>query len=115
MSERDLFANFARMRREMDEVLGDVWGQQGYGQRRGRGFSPPVDVYYTADPQRAMVRVDVAGVEMGTIGTEAPGRPGARPARACTTGPTGGGRWSASMSPAWRWTRSGSRSPAARW
>ena len=74
MSERDLFANFARMRREMDEVLGDVWSRQGYGQRRGRGFSPPVDVYYTADPQRAMVRVDVAGVDMEKIGIEVSGR-----------------------------------------
>jgi HSP20 family protein len=74
MSERDLFSNFARMRREMDEVLGDVWGRQGYGQRSGRGFSPPVDVYYTADPQRAMVRVDVAGVELDKIGIEVSGR-----------------------------------------
>lgn len=74
MSERDLFANFARMRREMDEVLGDVWGRQGYAQRRGRGFSPPVDVYYSADPQRAIVRVDVAGVDMSRIGIEVSGR-----------------------------------------
>lgn len=74
MSERDLFANFARMRREMDEVFGDAWGRQGYRPRGGRGFSPPVDVYYTADPQRAMVRVDVAGVELDKIGIEVSGR-----------------------------------------
>ncbi len=74
MSEHDLFANFARMRREMDEVFGDVWGRPGQGRRRGRGFSPAVDVYYTAEPQQAVVRVDAAGVDMNEIGIEVSGR-----------------------------------------
>ena len=42
-SERDLFANFERMRREIDELFGDVFERTGF---RGRGFSPSVDVYY---------------------------------------------------------------------
>ena len=46
MSERDLFANFARMRREMDEMLGGAWGRSAYISRRASGFSPNVDVYY---------------------------------------------------------------------
>ena len=47
MPERDLFANFERMRREMDELFGDVFGRTRLA--RGR-FSPRVDVYYCGDP-----------------------------------------------------------------
>ncbi len=47
-SERDLFANFERMRREMDELFGDVL-DRGLSPRRRGGFSPAVDVYYTSD------------------------------------------------------------------
>ena len=36
MSERDLFANFERMRREMDELFGDVFERSGLTRRRGR-------------------------------------------------------------------------------
>ena len=54
MSERDLFANFARMRREMDEMLSGTWGRATYISRRSSGFSPNVDVYYSGDPQRAV-------------------------------------------------------------
>ena len=43
MSERDLFANFERMRREMDELFGDVFERTGLSRRRA-GFSPAVDV-----------------------------------------------------------------------
>ena len=43
--ERDLFANFERMRREMDELFGDVFERTGLARRRS-GFSPPIDVYY---------------------------------------------------------------------
>jgi HSP20 family molecular chaperone IbpA len=57
--ERDLFANFERMRREIDELFGDVFERTGF---RGRGFSPSVDVYYTDDPPRAVVKADLAGV-----------------------------------------------------
>jgi HSP20 family protein len=71
-SERDLFANFERMRREMDELFGDAF------ERRlapGRpGFSPAVDVYYTGDPPRAVVRADLAGVDPNEIALEIRGR-----------------------------------------
>ena len=40
VSERDLFANFERMRREMDELFGDVF-DRGLRPRRRGGFSPP--------------------------------------------------------------------------
>jgi len=51
--ERDLLVNFERMRREMDELFGDVWGQRSVlGRRRQTGFTPRVDVYYCGDPRR---------------------------------------------------------------
>jgi HSP20 family protein len=74
MTERDLFANFARMRREMDQMLGDAWGRAGYAARRTRGFSPNVDVYYCGDPQRAIVKVDLSGIELAEVGIEVAGR-----------------------------------------
>ena len=70
-SERDLFANFERMRREIDELFGDVFERTGI---RGRGFSPSVDVYYTDDPPRAVVKADLAGVLIEDVALEIRGR-----------------------------------------
>jgi len=72
VSERDLFANFERMRREMDELFGDVFGRTPLKPRRG--FSPKVDVYYSGDPPRAVVKADLAGMEIEEIGLEIRGR-----------------------------------------
>jgi HSP20 family protein len=74
MPHRDLFADFARMRREMDQVMGDTWSRTRYVTRRSSGFSPNVDVYYCGDPQRAIVKVDLAGVELSQVGIEVSGR-----------------------------------------
>lgn len=74
MPERDLFANFARMRREMDQMMGGAWGRATYVSRRSSGFSPNVDVYYCGNPQRAVVKVDLAGVELDDVGIEVSGR-----------------------------------------
>jgi HSP20 family protein len=71
--ERDLFANFERMRREMDELFGDVFDRRLAPSRRG-GFSPAVDVYYTADPPRAVVRADLAGIDPTDIELQIRGR-----------------------------------------
>jgi HSP20 family protein len=71
-SERDLFANFERMRREMDELFGDVF-DRGLRPRR-QGFSPPVDVYYLADPPRAVVKAALAGVRGEDLSLEIRGR-----------------------------------------
>jgi HSP20 family protein len=68
-NERDLFANFERMRREMDELF----DRRLPPQRRG-GFSPAVDVYYTADPPRAIVRADLAGIDPNEIELQIRGR-----------------------------------------
>jgi HSP20 family protein len=74
MPQRDVFANFARMRREVDQMLGDSWSGTAYVSRRNTGFSPNVDVYYCGDPQRAVVKVDLAGVDLDEIGIEVSGR-----------------------------------------
>ena len=52
MPERDLFANFERMQREMAELM-----------PRRTGFSPAVDVYYHGNPPTAVVRVELAGID----------------------------------------------------
>jgi HSP20 family protein len=72
-SERDLFANFERMRREMDELFGDVL-DRGLSPRRRGGFSPAVDVFYTSDPPRAIVRADLAGIDLSGVSLEIRGR-----------------------------------------
>jgi HSP20 family protein len=73
MSERDLFANFDRMRREMDELFGDVLQRGGIARRRG-GFSPAVDVAYVSDPPRAIVTAELAGVEIDELELKIEGR-----------------------------------------
>ena len=73
MSERDLFANFERMRREMDELFGDVF-DRGLGPRRRGGFVPAVDVYYVGNPPRAVVRADLAGIDQAQLELEIRGR-----------------------------------------
>jgi HSP20 family protein len=63
VSERDLFANFERMRREMEELL-----------PRRPGFTPAVDVYYEGNPPRAVVRVELAGIDPDAVTLEVRGR-----------------------------------------
>ena len=71
--ERDLFANFERMRREMDELFGDVFGNVGLTSRR-TGFSPAVDVFYEGDPPRAVVQAELAGIDPDELTLEIDGR-----------------------------------------
>ncbi len=71
MTSHDLFGNFERMRREIDELFGDVFERTGL---RGGGFSPSVDVYYVDDPPRAVVKVELAGVEVEDVALEIRGR-----------------------------------------
>jgi HSP20 family protein len=67
--ERDLFANFERMRRQMDELF-----DRGFAPQRRGGFSPAVDVYYENDPPRAIVRADLAGIDPAQVSLEVRGR-----------------------------------------
>jgi HSP20 family protein len=74
--QRDLLLNFERVRREMDELFSDVWGEP--GRRPGRAqavFSPRVDVYYCdADGPKAIVKAELAGVSLETVNLEISGR-----------------------------------------
>ena len=65
MSERDLFANFDRMRREMDELFGDMFERTGLA--RSPGGWPAVDVAYTSEPALAVVTADLAGIEVSDL------------------------------------------------
>jgi HSP20 family protein len=58
MPERDLYA----------------WARTTYVSRRSRGFSPNVDVYYSGNPQMAVVEVELAGVKLEEVGIEISGR-----------------------------------------
>jgi HSP20 family protein len=73
MPDRDLFANFERMRREMDELFGDVFERTGLTRRRA-GFSPAVDVTYAPDPPRAIVTAELAGIAIDELELEIQGR-----------------------------------------
>lgn len=85
MSPRSPFSNFDRMRAEIDELFGDVWERVGSRQRGPSAFMPSVDVYYCEDPPRAIVKVDLAGVDASTVSLECTGRElvisGERPVR----------------------------------
>ena len=59
MPQRDLYVDWSRAR---------------YVARRSSGFSPNVDVYYCGNPQRAIVKVDLAGIELAEVGIEVSGR-----------------------------------------
>jgi HSP20 family protein len=72
---RDPFANFERMRRQIDELFGDAWTRAGLAQRR-TGFRPRVDVYYSesGDRPKAVVKADLAGVTTDEVSIEVRGR-----------------------------------------
>src|ERR687893_2642921 len=70
--ERDLFANFERMRREIDELFGDVFERTGLAP--SRAFTPEVDVYYCGQPPRAIVKVAIAGIDPDDVSLEIRGR-----------------------------------------
>lgn len=85
--EGDLFANFERMRREMDELFGGVLDRSLSGRVRRVGFEPAVDVFYETPPgggERVVVQAELAGIDIAQVGLEIRGRElvlaGSRPA-----------------------------------
>ena len=72
---RDPFANFDRMRRQIDELFGDAWTRAGLASQRQAGFRPRVDVYYCdTDGAKAVVKADLAGVSPEDLNIEIRGR-----------------------------------------
>jgi len=74
MRDDDLFANFERMRRQLDELFGHSWERVGVASNKRRGFSPKVDVYYTGDPPKAVVTADLSGIAIEDVALEVQGR-----------------------------------------
>ena len=72
--ERDPFANFDRVRRQIDELFGDVWTRTGLSHSRRVGFTPRVDVYYCGDPAMAVIKADLAGIDSEDLSIEIHGR-----------------------------------------
>src|SRR3954464_10395696 len=61
------------MRREIDELFGDVFGRSAL--IRQSGFVPHVDVAYMGDPPTSVVILaELAGVDPGRVGLEIRGR-----------------------------------------
>lgn len=85
MRQRDPFADFARMRRDMDQLIGDVWAQAGQASRRAPGFAPRVDVFYCGEPRKAIVEAELPGIDLEAVHLEVRGRTlmisGERPVR----------------------------------
>ena len=73
-TQRGLLVNLDRMRREMDELFDDVWERPHLAPQRQAGFSPRVDVYYCGNPPRAVVKADLAGVQLDSVALEIGGR-----------------------------------------
>lgn len=72
----------------MDELLGDFWEQSGArNPRQATVFCPRVDVYYAGEgtPERAVVKVELPGVDVDAVNLEVRGRAliitGERPVR----------------------------------
>lgn len=76
--QRNLLVNIERMRREMDELMGDTWAPARPIARTGSGFSPRVDLYYCegpigegTDPEpKAVVTADLAGIAADAVSLE---------------------------------------------
>lgn len=62
------------MRREMDELFGDVFSATALTPIRQAGFTSSVDVYYTVDPPQVVVVAELAGIERDLLELKIEGR-----------------------------------------
>ena len=69
----DVFANFERMRREIDELFGDVFERSGI-RARTAASSPAWTSTTAATRRRAIVKAEIAGVDIGEVDVEIRGR-----------------------------------------
>ncbi|CAB4909664.1 unannotated protein [freshwater metagenome] len=75
--EGDLFANFERVRREMDELFGGVLDRGLHGRTHRSGFEPAVDVFCEtpADGEpRVVVHAELAGIDPDRVALEIRGK-----------------------------------------
>lgn len=75
--EGDLFANFERVRREMDELFGGVLERGLHGRGHRSGFEPAVDVFCETPQdgeQRVVVHAELAGIDPDRVALEIRGR-----------------------------------------
>jgi HSP20 family protein len=72
--QRDPFGNFERVRRQIDELFGDMWTRTGLSHPRRAGFTPRVDVYYCGDPPKAVIKADLAAIDSENLNIEVRGR-----------------------------------------
>ena len=72
--DRDLFANFERVRREIDELFGDVLGRTALAPHRRAGFTPAIDVSYQEDPPQVVVNAALPGIRLEDLELEIQGR-----------------------------------------
>lgn len=91
--QRNLLVNIERMRRDMDDMLGEGWAPVQSLTRGAADFHPRVDVYYSEGPigedtepvPKAVVTADLAGVASDAVSIEISGRmlvvSGKRPVR----------------------------------
>lgn len=71
--EGDLFANFERVRREMDELFGGVLDRGLHGRTHRSGFEPAVDVFCETPEggeQRVVVHAELAGIDPDRVALE---------------------------------------------
>ncbi len=73
------------MRREMDQLIGDVWGQADAAASRAPAYAPRVDVFYCGSPRKAIVEAELPGIDVAAVNLELRGRAlvisGERPVR----------------------------------
>jgi HSP20 family protein len=75
--EGDLFANFERVRREMDELFGGVLERGLHGRSHRTGVEPAVDVFFETPPggePRVVVHAELAGIDPDRVSLEIRGR-----------------------------------------
>jgi HSP20 family protein len=75
--EGDLFANFERVRREMDELFGGVLDRGLHGRTHRGGFEPAVDVFCETPEDgvpRVVVHAELAGIDPDRVALEIRGK-----------------------------------------
>jgi HSP20 family protein len=75
--EGDLFANFERVRREMDELFGGVLDRGLHGRQHRSGFEPAVDVFCETPEggePRVVVHAELAGIDPDRVALEIRGK-----------------------------------------